>query len=150
MMTVEYIGIRPSLASVSLISVSLTAVSLPIAIGIIISSSILLGFGQAQEATAEQLLVEFHSARYFWQQQQVAVKIVALGDSSVLAKLMEALDSERADLVVIAIQLLRSIGAHNALPRLRELREDRRRTTFGKIQMVGEAAREAITAMPKQ
>ncbi|MCW5965220.1 MAG: HEAT repeat domain-containing protein [Bryobacterales bacterium] len=91
MMTVEYIGIRPVMTRAVVLLAGLV-----VAIGIlaILSSNSFLCAAQVQVAPSVKLLDEFHGAEYFWQQQAVGEKIIALGDKSVLERVESGLSHE--------------------------------------------------------
>ena len=70
-----------------------------------------------------------------------------IGDSRAIGPLGEALERDDPSLRVLRIMALERLNAREALPRLRELLADERRSTFGTGLTVAEAARHAIAAV---
>ena len=63
-----------------------------------------------QEKSAAQLVLEFKSAKYFWQQLEVGRKLVALGDTSVLQEFETFLSDEDRHLRGNAAFVLAGLG----------------------------------------
>jgi HEAT repeat protein len=68
-------------------------------------------------------------------------------DKSAITPLLDALNSAKADVRVIAIQSLEQLRATEALPQLRNLLDDEDRSSFGTGISVAEAARRAISTL---
>jgi HEAT repeat protein len=67
-----------------------------------------------------------------------------IGDSRGIGPLVEQLRQDDPSRRVLAILALEALKARQALPRLRELLHDMRKSTFGERTSVREAARHAI------
>ncbi len=83
--------------------------------------------------------------------QDVNYKVVwalgEIGGGAAIAALIGALEIPDPDVRVIAIQSLATLEAKEALPHLEALLQDQRRSTFGPLTSVAEAAEAAIAAM---
>jgi HEAT repeat protein len=78
---------------------------------------------------------------------KVAWALGQTADKSAVAPLLDALNSARATVRVIAIQSLEQLQATEALPQLRNLLDDEDRSNFGTRISVAEAARRAIATL---
>src|SRR5262245_47777618 len=73
-----------------------------------------------------------------------------IGGPQAVELLIRALDDPSADVCVIAVQSLERLHARDALPRLRTLRGDDRRTRFGTPTSVSDAVKAAIATLERQ
>ena len=73
--------------------------------------------------------------------------LAAIGDRRAVAPLIGQLERDDPSVRVIAISALAQMNAREALPRLRELLQDTRRSTLGNGTSVAEAARRAIAVI---
>ena len=78
---------------------------------------------------------------------KVAWALGEIGGRAAVDSLMGALNNKSSDVRVIAIQSLESLGAKEALPRLRSLLDDNERSHFGTLLSVADAARAAIAKL---
>jgi HEAT repeat protein len=70
-----------------------------------------------------------------------------IGDSRAIAPLIEEMETNDPSKRVMAISALERLNAREALPRLRELLHDNRRSNFGSQTTVAEAAKRAIAVI---
>jgi HEAT repeat protein len=70
-----------------------------------------------------------------------------IGDTRAASPLIEALGSPDPSMRVLAILALRTLGAKEALPYLRDLRGDNEKSSFGELVSVAQTAREAIAML---
>jgi HEAT repeat protein len=70
-----------------------------------------------------------------------------IGAHAAVEPLLKVLDEDDPSMRVIAIAALETLGAQEALPKLRELRVDPRHASFGEGTTVSEAARHAIAGI---
>jgi HEAT repeat protein len=80
---------------------------------------------------------------------KVAWALGEIGGRAAVDALMGALADKSPDVRVIAIQSLESLGATEALPRLRSMLNDNEKSHFGSLQSVADAARAAIAKLQK-
>ncbi len=67
-----------------------------------------------------------------------------IGDASAIQPLIRTLSDSNPSMRVLAIYALVELKATEALPKLRQLLDDREKSNFGALQSVAEAARDAI------
>jgi HEAT repeat protein len=70
-----------------------------------------------------------------------------IGDERSIGPLMKKLEEDHPSSRVLAIYALEKLNARDALPKLRTLLEDRRKSNFGELVTVAEAARHAIAVI---
>jgi len=70
-----------------------------------------------------------------------------IGDPRAIGPLVQMLEQNDPSMRVLAIYALEKLNAREALPKLRELLEDNRKSNFGDLTTVAEAARHAIAAI---
>lgn len=80
---------------------------------------------------------------------KVAWALGQIGGRAAVDALMAALSDKSSDVRVIAIQALESLGATEALPRLRAMLDDNEKSHFGSLVSVADAARAAIATLQK-
>jgi HEAT repeat protein len=80
---------------------------------------------------------------------KVAWALGQLGGRAAVDALIAALTNKAPNVRVIAIQALESLGAREALPRLREMLSDNEKSSFGSRVSVADAARAAIATLQK-
>ena len=73
--------------------------------------------------------------------------LAEIGDGRAVGPLIEQLDRDDPSVRVLAISALEKLNAREALPRLRELLQDTRRSNFGDRATVAAAARRAIAVI---
>jgi HEAT repeat protein len=73
--------------------------------------------------------------------------LAAIGDARAVEPLIERLGRDDPSARGLAILALETLNAREALPRLRELLEDARKSNFGDGTSVAEAARRAIAVI---
>jgi hypothetical protein len=73
--------------------------------------------------------------------------LAEIGDRRAIGPLIERLERDDPSARVLAIFALSRLNAREALPALRELLQDNRRSNFGDLTTVAEAARRAIAAI---
>jgi HEAT repeat protein len=73
--------------------------------------------------------------------------LAEIGDRRGVGPLIGQLRQDDPSLRVLAILALETLNAHEALPALRELVRDTRKSTFGNQTSVAEAARHAIAVV---
>jgi hypothetical protein len=72
-----------------------------------------------------------------------------IGDPRAIGPLLQVLEQDDASMRVLAIYALQTLNAREALPKLRELLKDDRRSNFGDRTTVAEAARRAIATLSR-
>jgi hypothetical protein len=80
----------------------------------------------------------------------VPSSLAAIADRRAVGPLIGQLERDDPSVRVIAILALATLNAREALPRLRELLQDTRRSTFGNGTSVAEAARRAIAVISQR
>jgi HEAT repeat protein len=70
-----------------------------------------------------------------------------IGDRRAVGPLLQVLEKDDPSMRVLAIYALEKLNAHDALPKLRELLEDKRKSNFGGLTTVAQAARRAIATI---
>jgi HEAT repeat protein len=70
-----------------------------------------------------------------------------IGDRSAIAPLIRSLSDSNPSMKVIVIDALVSLKATEALPRLRQLVDDKSKSNFGRLESVAEASQAAITKL---
>lgn len=70
--------------------------------------------------------------------------LAEIGDRRAIRPLLQVLERDDPSVRVLAIYALEKLNAHEALPRLRKLLQDNRRSNFGDLTTVAEAAKRAI------
>lgn len=104
---------------------------------------------QSSTALVEQLKHE----RTFWKQIEIAKAIAGkhslgqIGDKRAIAPLMAALDNDDPSNRVLVIYALEALDAKEAVPRLLTLVTDDRKSRFGALVTVSEAAKAAIAKL---
>jgi HEAT repeat protein len=73
--------------------------------------------------------------------------LAEIGDRRAVGPLIGQLERDDPSLRVLAILALETLNAREALPRLRELVQDTRKSNFGSLTTVAEAARHAIVVV---
>jgi HEAT repeats/PBS lyase HEAT-like repeat len=73
--------------------------------------------------------------------------LAEIGDRRAIGSLIGQLERDDPSVRVLAISALEKLNAREALPRLRELLQDNRRSNFGERTTVAEAARHAIATI---
>jgi HEAT repeat protein len=73
--------------------------------------------------------------------------LAEIGDRRAIEPLIERLDRDDPSARVLAIFALERLNAREALPVLRELLRDNRRSNFGDLITVGDAAKHAIAVI---
>ncbi|MGC4054429.1 MAG: hypothetical protein QM757_35565 [Paludibaculum sp.] len=73
--------------------------------------------------------------------------LARIGGRSVIPPLIATLTFRNPSMRVLAIKALADLNAKEALPQLRLLLNDQKRSTFGKMESVADASQEAITAI---
>jgi HEAT repeat protein len=73
--------------------------------------------------------------------------LAEIGNPSAIAPLIDTLSDDNPSIRVRAIYALEALGATEAIPRLTELLQDRRRSNFGGQVSVADAARAAIARL---
>ena len=76
--------------------------------------------------------------------------LAEIGDPSAIGPLIQRTDRDDPSARVLAIYALEKLEARDALPRLRELLQDDRRSNFGDRTTVAEAARHAIATISQR
>jgi HEAT repeat protein len=77
----------------------------------------------------------------------VAWALAEIGDPRAIAPLIKETEKDDPSVRVLAISALERLNARDALPRLRDLLQDTRRSNFGTQTTVAEAARHAIAVI---
>jgi len=80
----------------------------------------------------------------------VSWSLAQIGDSRSIAPLIKHTEQDDPALRALAISALEKLNARDALPRLRELLQDKRKSNFGSQITVSEAARRAIAVISQQ
>jgi HEAT repeat protein len=75
--------------------------------------------------------------------------LAEIGDRRAIAPLIEVMARDDPSTRVLAIYALEKLNAREALPRLRELLQDDRRSRFGTQTTVAEAAKRAIAVISR-
>ena len=70
-----------------------------------------------------------------------------IGDKRAVGPLLDALDDDSPSMRVLSIYALETLDAKEALPRLFSLLNDRRRSNFGAVVSVADAAKAAIAKL---
>jgi len=73
--------------------------------------------------------------------------LAEIADRRAIGPLIEQMERDDPSVRVLAISALEKLNAREALPRLRELLQDARRSNFGDRTSVAEAARRAIAVI---
>ena len=76
--------------------------------------------------------------------------LAEIGDPSAIGPLIQRTERDDPSARVLAIYALEKLEARDALPRLRELLQDDRRSNFGDRTTVAEAARHAIATISQR
>jgi hypothetical protein len=124
--------------------------------------------GKHPSESARQLVEQFQRETVVWKQFEVAKKIVALRDKTVLHDLEPWLSNEdrclrgnaafvfaslgdnRGFLVIEAIYALEQLNAKEALPKIRALLGDNATIHFDGLIRVADAAREAVNRLERE
>jgi hypothetical protein len=77
----------------------------------------------------------------------VAWSLAEIGDPRSIGPLMKRLEHDDPSERVLAVLALETLNAREALPKLQELLQDTRRSNFGNLTTVAEAARRAIAVL---
>jgi HEAT repeat protein len=81
---------------------------------------------------------------------KAAWSLAEIGDRRAIGPLLEALERDDPSTRVVVISMLAKLSAREALPKLRELLQDNRRSRLGNPTSVAEAARRAIAVIAQQ
>jgi hypothetical protein len=98
--------------------------------------------GDLKDARGVQLLVPLLNDRDL--NYIVPWALAEIGDPRAISPLLQQLERDDPSVRVVAIDALEKLNAREALPKLRELLEDTRKSNFGTLTTVAEAAKRAI------